>query len=290
MPLLFVLALGAAAAQASVPATEPLAEVKKLVDDCSAHRFETTISGESNGKLRESKVKICGKTGQTDAQWIATLKDAAAKVADNPDMPAASREQIILALNAEIARLGAELAATNASRLDKTPGLPAPVRPVAGADPQYSALPAFPPPMAAQPAPNPSGPAQIAAQPAPGLASAAPVVARLTRPRMAISCFSAGDIGGDGPCFAFDRNTRIFVRAGEPLNDISLRFIVGGERRADHALPALAPRRVASFALPRAVCSRAAGRHMSIEIVRGPAGKPDLAQVVGTEGPYNLTC
>jgi len=288
MPSLFAFALGAAAAAASAqPSAEPPAEAQKLVEDCSAHRFETTIKGMRKGKPHESKVKMCGTPGQTDAEWIGTLKDAIAKVAVNPAMPPSAKQQIITAVTAEIVRLGAVPPAAAATVLINAPPLPAPRRAPSAAAPQYSALPAFPPPLAAQPAPASGGATAVS-----GAAALAPVayVPPLPRPRLSLTCFSAGDITGDGPCFKFDRDTRITVRAGEPLKDTLLRFVRDGEERADYVLPPLARGRSASFTLPREVCARAVGGNLSIRIVRGPAGKPQLAQVVGTEGPYNLTC
>lgn len=295
MPFLIALVLGAAV-QASAPqsaetSAKPPADVQKLVEDCSAHRFETTIKGMSKGQPRESKVRLCGTAGQTDAQWIVTLADAIAKVAADPKMPPGAKQQIIAAVSAEISRLSAAPSATapaliNAPGLAKSTPLPAPRRAPGAAAPQYSALPTFPPPVAAKPAP-PSG----AAATVPGAAAAvAAYVPPLPRPRMTLSCFSAGDIAANGPCFRFDRDTRITVRAGEPLKDTLLRFVRDGEERADYPLPPLTRGRSASFTLPREVCARAVGGNLSIKIVRGPKGKPHLAQVVGTEGPYNLTC
>ncbi len=295
MPFLFALAVGAAV-QASAPAkaetptetlAEPPAEAKKLVEDCSARRFETTVKGMSKGKPRESKVKLCGTPGQTDAQWIATLKDAIDKTVANPGMPPSIKQQIVTAVNAEIARLGAAPASAGGPALVNAPALPAPRRTPNVTTPQYSALPSFPPPPVAKP-----GPVSGATAGAGGAAAIAPAayVPPLPRPRLSLTCFSAGDIGMDGPCFKFDRHTRITVRAGEPLKDTVLRFVRDGEDRADYPLPPLTRGRSASFDLPREVCSRVAGGNLSIKIVRGPAGKPHLAQVVGTEGPYNLTC
>lgn len=301
MPFLIALALGAAvqaaapqsAEIAAKPAAKPPEEAQKLLEDCSAHRFETTIKGMSKGKPRESKVKMCGTAGQTDAEWIETLKDAIAKVAANPSMPPSAKEQIITAVNAEIARLGATPPASlpgiiNAPGLASSTPMPAPRRAPAAAEPQYSALPTFPPPIPAKPAPASGGTAAAAGGAAP-IAPAA-YVPPLPRPRLSLSCFSDGDIAPNGPCFKFDRGTRITVRAGEPLKDTLLRFVRDGEERADYPLPPLTRGRSASFTLPREVCARAVGGSLSIKIVRGPAGKPHLAQVVGTEGPYNLTC
>ncbi len=297
MPMLTAFVLGAAV-QAATPQpadtpVKPPEEVQKLLEDCSAHRFETTIKGMSKGKPRESKVKMCGTAGQTDAQWIETLKDAIAKVAANPAMAPSAKEQIITAVNAEIVRLGATPPASapaliNAPGLAKSSPMPAPRRAPTVAAPQYSALPALPPPLPAKPAPSSGG---TGAGPG-GAAPIAPAsyVPPLPRPRLKLTCFSDGDLAPNGPCFKFDRGTRITVRAGEPLKDTLLRFVRDGEDRADYPLPPLTRGRSASFTLPREVCARAVGGRLSIQIVRGPAGKPHLAQVVATEGPYNLTC
>ena len=45
-----------------------------------ARKFETTVEAVVDGKKRGSKVRLCGKEGQTDADWASTLKDAAKKV------------------------------------------------------------------------------------------------------------------------------------------------------------------------------------------------------------------
>src|SRR4051812_34927471 len=101
--------LAAAAASGAVPKkrapapAEPPAAVKTLVQNCDAHRFETTIllTG-PDGKPKQSKVRLCGTEGQSDAEWLTTLKDAVKKTADSPNMPQAAREQIITAVDAEI--------------------------------------------------------------------------------------------------------------------------------------------------------------------------------------------
>lgn len=285
MPLIVALALGAAAAPA---AAEPPAAEQKLAQDCSAHRFETSISLARDGKPHQSKVKLCGTPGQTDAQWIGTLKDTVVKVAADARMPPAAKTQIIAAVNLEIVRLGASPAVATSvpapvPMLIEAPPLPAPRKAPSAAGPQYSALPAFPPPVTAAP---------VAAIGSAGAAivAPAPYFRPLPRPRLSFSCYTAGDISVDGTCFAFDRDTMITVRAGEPLKNTLLRFVRDGDDRADFALPPLARGKSVRFTLPRAVCSHAVGGKLTIRIVRGPAGKPNLAQVVGTEGPYNLRC
>src|SRR5436305_8463632 len=80
--------------------------------DCARHRFETTVQLTApDGKLQGRTVRMCGTTGESDAEWITTLKDAVKKTAGS-QMAAAAKEQIIAAVDAEIARLsGTGLAA-----------------------------------------------------------------------------------------------------------------------------------------------------------------------------------
>src|SRR3954462_12387620 len=102
--LLTAAASAAAPNKAAVP-PEPAAEVKALVQNCDAHKFETTIRVSVSGQVKQSKVRLCGTEGQSDADWIVTLQDAVKKTADNQSMAPAVREQIVAAVNAEIARL-----------------------------------------------------------------------------------------------------------------------------------------------------------------------------------------
>ncbi len=64
-----------------------------------------TVHDVVDGQPQQSKVKLCGKEGQSDADWIGTLKDAVAKLGANKEMPAAVRDQIVTALKTEISRL-----------------------------------------------------------------------------------------------------------------------------------------------------------------------------------------
>src|SRR4029079_2333780 len=84
----------------SAPAPE-----QKLIQNCDAHKFETVVDTMVDGQPRKSKVKLCGVEGQSDAEWIGTLKDAIRKVEANKEMPGAQREQIVAAIKAEIGRL-----------------------------------------------------------------------------------------------------------------------------------------------------------------------------------------
>ena len=291
------LCLGVAAAAAAAPpakkpassAAAPDSNTQQLLENCDAHKFETMVHSVVDGQPQQSKVKLCGKEGQTDAQWIGTLKDAVSKLNANKEMPQAMRDQIIAALYAEIARLenpgasAAGKAAANTPALDGLAPLPAlpqskgavaslpPPRQIASAPPaadEYAALP--PLPTAPPPATHVLG---IAAG-----ASLAP----LPMPRMRLICEEPG--AAEGPCSGFTRETLVTVRADEDLPaGTSLRFVRDGDPKADVDLTQLKKGKSERLAVPTDVCRHAAGGKLELQVVR--SGQP-----VGSEGPFNLTC
>ena len=279
--LLFALGLMAAAASPA-PAKEepangaPSEKMEQLAQNCDAHKFETIIEVTVEGQPKRSRMKLCGTEGQSDADWIKTLKDAVSKTEANLQMPPAVRQQIVTALNGEIARLGGQ-AVSVAPQIKSAPAaaLPPPrqLAPKASTQPEYSELPSLPT------APPP--PVHVLGGAGVGAAAAMP---SLPRPRMSFSCFTPGDIGGDGPCTGFARDTMVTVRASEDLpSGTSLRFVRDGDPRADVELAQLKRGKTMQFALPREVCSHAVGGSLKLTIVRS-------GQEVGDEGPFNLRC
>ena len=85
---------------ALAPAPDP--QLQALAETCTAHKFETIVTIE--GRRRGSKVKICGEPGQTDADWLKTLRDSVRKTEADAAMAPALRTQIVTALKAEIGR------------------------------------------------------------------------------------------------------------------------------------------------------------------------------------------
>ncbi len=278
--------IGTAAGGQPAPATAGAAE--QAAQACSGRKFETVIRfTAADGKGRQSRVKLCGTPGQSDAEWAKTLRDGAQKARGNAAWPPATRQQVAAAIETELAKVETAASKPNSSVLMAGPPLPAPraALPARVAAPEYSTLPPFPPPPVA-----PARAAALSAAEGAAVAAAAAPLVTLARPKLEISCFSPGDIGASGPCFAFERETMITVRAGEPLQNVALRFARGSNVQADHPLPALARGRSTRFALPRSVCAGVAGGTLTIRIIRAPAGQPAAQQVVGTEGPYNLRC
>lgn len=252
------------------PQTPAGAQVRALVENCDAHKFETVIEVVGpDGGLKHSRVKLCGTEGQSDADWITTLKDAVAKTKLNLQMPAPVREQIVSAINAEIARVEGKPGPASAP-------LPPPrtaSKPSAFAD--YAAL----PPIPDKPPP--------AVHVLPGASAALPL---LPRPAMSFACFTPGD-AGDAPCTDFNRDTLLTVRADEDLPPgTSLRFVRSGEAKADVQLTQLKRGKEVRLPLPADVCSHAGGGRLDIKIMRSVPQSGAEAQEVGDDGPYNLRC
>lgn len=275
MSVLLALALAAAApAKAAEP---PPTEAEALVANCNAHKFETTVDVISDGVPRKSKVKLCGKVGQSDSDWVATLKDAVAKTVANDRMAASVKDQITRALNAEIARLeggryqlGNVIAGPLPSIANtKRESIPSPRTP----PPEYTKLPPLPPPL-----------------PAVSVDANAPVPMLLAAPRLTFTCLNTGDIG-ENECAILARDTLLRVRADENLPaGTSLRFVRRGDMRAEVALERLRKGQSVRMNLPMDVCRGVVGSIVEIEVVRQPAGAASVGQVVDTLGPYELRC
>jgi hypothetical protein len=281
---LFALALIAAEPPAAAqPSDAPSPEMEKLLEDCSAHRFETTIDVTVEGKPKKSKVKLCGKPGQSDSAWLGTLKDAVEQTAANDRMTGSVRAQIITALTSEIARLStqpAQAAVTPIAPLSPPALSPRPAAPADNPLGGYSTYQPLPPP-----------PPSVVLMPGASSVAAAKPIPLLPRPRLAISCFTPGDLAGEAPCTTFERDTMLVVRAGENLPaGTSLRFVRNDDKRADVGLARLARGKSARILLPPEVCGHVVGGTLEIRIVRSAPGVGPDGQEVGSEGPYNLRC
>lgn len=280
----------AASAALAQDSAAPASEARQLVENCDAHKFETVVTDEVDGKPHQSKVKLCGKEGQTDADWIDTLKDAVEKLTANSEMRASMRDQIAAALKTEIARLemkSVKAFATNpsAARSDALAGITA-LPPLPQSKPAQTAL--LPPPRTAPTAPRrdyaalpplptkPVAPARVLAGGAGSLAAALP------RPRMSFICYNPGQ--AEGPCTGFSRDTLLTVRAGEDLPaGTSLRFVRDGDPQADVQLAQLKKGKTVRMTVPADVCRHVVGGKLELRIVRA-------GQEVGSDGPYNLNC
>ena len=296
-----LLGLGVAASAAAAgpakkrpaPAEQaPESAAAKIVQNCDAHKFETVVHEMVDGQPHQSKVKLCGKTGQSDDEWIGTLKDAISKLNANKEMAEAVRDQIVSALNSEILRLetgirssGRESARNSAAgksvlegispieglpRRSQTSALPSPRQSSpSGSAREYAAL----PPLPTVPPP----PTHVMVG---GVSASTPM---LPKPQMTLSCYTPGE-APEGPCTGFTRETLVTVRAGEDLPaNTSLRFVRDGDPKADVQLAQLRKGKSIRLAVPADVCRHVVGGALELRIVRS-------GQEVGSDGPYNLNC
>jgi hypothetical protein len=258
------LALGVAQPAAADPPPSP--EVVALVTDCNAHKFETIVTVTVEGKPKPSKVKLCGKPGQSDADWLTTLRDAVDKVAANDKMSPAVKQQITTALNAEIAKVKTQVAATAAPP------------PIVALPPPAHATPFVRPPEYATLPPMPTAP--TVATPRLLASPAAPVA----RPRLTIRCLTPGDLAGEAPCLTLERDTLLTVRADENLAPgIALRFLRKGDDRGELALAQMTRGRSVRLKLPPRLCTGVSGSRVTIEVLSRGA-------VADSLGPYDLRC
>lgn len=275
-PLIRFALLGAAAALTAAAPPKPAVPPAKASgpQDCDAHSFETTIQLQGpDGKPRSSKVKMCGTKGQSDAEWIHTLQDAVKKTSLSAQMPLAAKEQIIAAVNAEIARLTAGSLSlpggVDIAKLPKSNSLR-----TADAAPLSRDFGALPPlPETAVAPPNLLGPG--------GALGVLP-------PRLTLRCALAGDEDRPTDCDTIDKDTVLVVRADEAFpRGVEMRFARHGDQRAELELPAMRLGQTATLRLPKAVCNGVVRSRVEIQALS--AGAP-AGTIAGPIGEYDLRC
>lgn len=279
-----LLVLAAATAPASAqdqgaiaaPAPEEVsAERQAFLEACAARKFETIVQVVEDGEKRGKKVTLCGKVGQSDGDWLATLKDAAAKAEANADMAPEVKGQIVTALKLEIARLEARPAATTVT-------LPKPIEaaPDVAERAEYSVLPPIPDASRRPAAGSARDPVRLAAR-----ADGAPPPPPVKKPRLTIKCLMPGEAGGGTICAALERDTLITVRADEDLaSSASLRFLRRGDAKGEIELAQLRRGQMVRSKLPSQLCAGVISSKVQIEVLAGGG------QVVDRLGPYRLYC
>ncbi len=276
-PKLLLVAAASAAIASGLHAQEQTAapdQIRKLVQSCDAHKFETTISITEKGETRHSDVRLCGTQGQSDADWIHTLKDSVDQTAGNLQMPQAMKEQIIAALNTEIARLTAALPTQRTIAVN----LPPP-RAEAADNPNrdYSSLPPLPPPVAvadATVASGTAGPASIAAAPRPPA---------IPGPRLDFKCLAGRDMSTADICQTIGRGDTLLVTAGEDSTGATLRFFRRGDERGETQLGAMRSGQSVVIVPPRELCAGVVHSQVEIRAVRGGSSEARF-------GPFDLDC
>lgn len=237
--LIFALALGGGLAPAALGQEQPAPpaveradpETVKLVTDCSARKFETVVEREENGEKKHSKVRLCGQAGQTDAEWVATLRDAASKIEGNPNLSQSAKEQLSAALAAEIAKVESAIS-TPAETIESE-----------------------------RPAPN-SVPRAPTIEVAPTAGKA------MKKPRLALRCLEPGETGAGSGCSRLDRATRLFILAEDELSaGTSLKFLRRGTERGVLALAPMQRGETYRFKLPSELCAGVSSSKVAIQVM-----------------------
>jgi hypothetical protein len=243
----------------------PPAELKALADSCAAHKFETMVA--VPGRRRPVAVKLCGKEGQSDADWLVTLRDSVAKTEANIGLDQPVRDRIVAALKGEIARLESLAApagpASATIAVSRNPIL------VPEAAPRYSSVPPLP-------APKPRAVAVASA------AAEAAALAPIARPRLSLRCAMPRE--AFAACTRLERETQLAIRADEDLAaGTSVRFLRGGESRAELDVGTLKKGASVREKLPGRLCAGVLRGKVEVQVL-------SKGRVAETLGPYTLYC
>jgi hypothetical protein len=280
------------------PQGEAAPQLKTLIEDCDAHKFETVVESVVDGQPHRSKVKLCGVEGQSDAGWIGTLKDAIAKLEANEKMAPSTREQIITAVKAEIGRLEAAASQPVTSTNLQDGRFSAGPKPLTNDYTVLPPLPNNPPPRAHVLTPTEEAAAVAGAPPAdaappetakPVETAVAPPVIRTSpvkppaKPRLTISCIGP-EFPAGGECVTLTRDTVLRVKAGEDIPaGITLRFLRSGGEHGELELGSLRKGRSINYSLPAEICAGVVSAEVLLSIVRS-------GQQVDRRGPFLLHC
>lgn len=304
--LLIPVCTSAAIRKRALPAKQ--SAMPQLMQSCDAHKFETIVHAIVDGQPHDSKVKLCGVEGQSDADWIKTLKNAIEKLQANKDIAPAVRDQIVSAINREIARISivgslpARAVTVESARSSEAPlardysslpPLPAPPQTAVAAPvqtqsaelPQPRKTPATQAPVERDFAQLPPLPTSPVAPTSVAVASTSlvPEVA----PRLTFGCDSPGDLTSDAPCADFERETMLTIHARDDVpTGTLLQFVRNDRSQAELSLEGLRRGGALRTALPAPVCRGFTSGKLELRIVRGESG----SEVLSTDGPYNLRC
>ena len=231
---------------------------RRKVVDCEGEKFVFAWGAGA----KPTKVTLCSKKNATRDELVQMLDDAATKL-EQSNIPEDRRFAIVQQIRAKISELKGASASASAPAATREP--PAAVARVPAAPPKVT------PPTTVAPVVS-QAPAR----------AAAPVLA--AKPRLALECMTPGEFLGGGPCVTLTRDTILTVKSGEALpGGLSLRFVRGGQTRAEVALSQMRKGQSVRLTIPRQLCSGVVESEAEIRIARG-------ASVVDTVGPYLLRC
>lgn len=236
---------------------------RKKVVDCEGEKFLFSWGAGAN----PTKVTLCSKKDATPDDLVKMLDDAASKLEGAVSIAEDRRIAIIQQIRAKIAEIKSTAAAASppAAAAQAPPDVPkaaAVIRPPVAAPSPYSAVPVLAP-----------RPVTVAARPQ-----------LPAKPRLTFKCYTPGDIGSGGPCTIIGRDTRLTIRADEPLaGGTALRFRRYGETRAEVALNPMRKGQSVRLVMPQKVCAGVVEAEVEIEVTRG-------GNTEDTRGPFLLRC
>lgn len=245
---------------------------RRKVVECEGEKFLFSWGAGA----RPTKVTLCSKKDATPDDLVKMLDDAATKLEGTVSIAEDRRIAIVQQIRAKIAEIRSAAAAASppaaaaqapppAAAAQARPDLPqaAPViRPQVAAPSPYSAVPVLAP-----------RPVTVAARPQ-----------HAAKPRLTFECFTPGDIGSGGLCTTLGRDTRLTIKADEPLaGGTALRFRRYGETRAEVALNPMRKGQSVRLVLPQKVCGGVVEAEIEIQVTQG-------GNAVDTRGPFLLRC
>lgn len=243
------------------PATAdvPAEDAARKVIQCEGEKFVFAWGAGSN----PTRVTLCGKKGATREETMALLEEAAAKLEQSTTISEDRRIALVQQIRGKVAEIkGVEAPKPVAS----APIAAGPVT-VPGVTPLKPIV------------PKPVVPSALSAA-----SAASTSVLLLPKPRLSFECYTPGDIGVGGPCVALNRDTRLTVRAGEPIPAAtSLRFTRNREFKAEIAIGPMGKGQSRRLMIPRQVCGGVVETEIEVQVARGN-------HVVDTRGPYLMRC
>lgn len=282
-----------AAAPVKHSADPAAASGRKLVETCGAHKFQTSVDTTVNGEPHRSTVKLCGVKGQSDADWVRTLRDAVRKLTLNRDITPDLRDKLIAAIGAEIVRLDIPVATASIKAVPNA-GLTGRIALSGPKSDDFARLPPLPMPVKEAPTAPPPAPGVEKAYffslaPLPATTSASqrnPAPTIPAAPSLKFTCFTPGDLAGPGPCTEFGRDTVLTISAAHDVPaGIALEFVRQGHARADVDLGGLKRAQPWQMLLPRDFCAGFGTGRIDLRVVSKGGG-----EVLNSEGPYVLRC
>ena len=282
---LFAALLAAASGQAPVGGeilTKEQADAR--LANCGARRFESVAEFEIDGKMKRSRLELCAKDGDTQAEWIATLEKNEAAIKAQTRLPESARFKLLSDLRAEIDRLkgSAQSLPIAGASIAAVPGLAVPKAPVVApsSDFEVAALPPLPPP-------KPAGSVPAAASAITRTASAAPAAPPGLRPKLAVKCAVPG--GNPINCDHLAIDDLLIIEAEENLASpltLTFRRTKSGDV-ADVTIRRLRQGDVSRIRVPAAMCKGVVRTTFDVQVSGPGTGKLPYADLLG---PFRKDC